>query len=107
MNRDHWEDHNAQRRCDGAIYDGDPLSSYHITDRDEQVLLRRQEYPVVYRYSRIVVGPPVVPKGIEPKPLKVVDCSAYKHGHSCAHQCAHDSGHFGFHECKTCRHLWR
>jgi hypothetical protein len=87
MSRGNWTDHSGGSRCDGLLTDN-PLHGHHITAGELKVFTAKTK-----------------PKKFKDLKHKAA-CSATRHHHSCAHQCDHEEGHFGFHECKHCKHLW-
>lgn len=86
-----WMDHAGRTECDSLLVD-DPQSGHHITESDLTFLRAANED---------LLGP-------KRKTVNVLhNCSATKYSHGCAHYCDHKEQHFGFHECKFCKKLWK
>lgn len=103
LHRGRRRDHAGRIECDAAIVGEDGrLDGQHLIQEEVEYarLMRqmRQEYPVVAEPLPARAKLPPIPAG---------PCASNKGTRACHHVCDHPSGHFGFHECKTCRHLWR
>jgi hypothetical protein len=102
----HWMDHAGDRVCDGALVDGWRYAAHHVT-ADELDFIKSMDDRLMPRIEVSgLTGPPATSKKFKDLKKKG-DCSATKHHQQCAHQCAWPDDHFGFHECKHCRHLWK
>jgi hypothetical protein len=109
-------DHAGGMACDGALVDEQDYSE-HVT---QSYLDEMKAYKA--ELARGLYGPPVDPPRVRQKDKRFQDlvkeakaakarreapCSATQYRSSCQHECSQRGEHFGFHECKYCRHLWK
>ena len=123
-----WWDHSGGTVCDGALvedqeYDEHVTQSYldevrayrdrtvhrdveHVPHPHIQDIQRRLERvrQTDKKFQDLVKQ--TAKKAAQAKARREAPCGANKHGASCTHQCSQNGDHFGFHECRYCRHLW-
>ena len=102
------KDHAGRDQCDGALVDGEQAYEYHCTQGGLDLLLKQREELEAWSQEQLLRLNRTEQTRRAGKKLKALGpCNANMATRTCHHVCDHPSDHFGFHECKRCRHLWR
>jgi len=102
-----WADHAYRTNCDGALVDR-ALTMYHFPTSqldDIKAWVKRENSEMMRRLE--VEKEKANQRRKEIAARQAAPCGHSKHSSSCQHQCSQGGDHFGFHECKFCRHLWK
>lgn len=93
--RQEWTDHSGKQWCDRALAEReDSYSDHHVTAEEVDVVRKTWAWKKWQEYKQDL-------------PKQKGPCSTTKYSIACAHRCEHEDDHFGFHECKYCRHIWK
>ena len=108
-----WTDHAGRTKCDGQLLD-DPSRrrGVHFVEGQqakwEDELLDDFKQRLKDDINKQLYGRSTVPvRSTKSKKKDGGQCSSTKYANSCQHQCSEADDHFGFHQCKFCKHLWR
>jgi hypothetical protein len=101
-----WMDHVGGQECDGALcLDKQELARHIPQDELDDYMAavareneRQQAFIEAFEEKRRLKRELQATPGT---------CEGMRYGAFCRHECAHSLDHFGFHECKYCRKLWR
>ena len=87
-----WMDHAGREYCTADLVD-ERISHHHTPQADYDLLLTSKT-----AYGRRAHRKAMAATGAV--------CGINKYSKDCKHRCEHPIGHFGFHECRFCKHLW-